>query len=228
MSMATSALTHMTRAQEARSHQRQPSPRNRMAGLADLDQTFLPMEMPADGFSMNAALKYLPYRYFPLALGQLDELRVCAEEYRARWLVLPLDVTVPILAFDNFDSTQRVNNGSVLYGFNFVAVDGEVADFEVNISIICDQQQYFDQTVDATTLRPTPAAALGTDLFPVLFEPVCLWGNPYPQLKVVIANKADVDQRCQLLIHLAEPCQAQGSGSGPLPAYPWSPGAQGT
>jgi hypothetical protein len=201
--------------------QRQPNPRNRHMGLADCDQTFTPMEMPADGFTLNAALKYLPYRYFPLALGQLDEVRLQADKYRARWLALPVDPRVAIPAFDNLDTTQRCNNGSILYGFNFAAIDGTTDDFEVNVAIMCDQQQYFDQTVDSTTLRPQGSAGQGTNLYPTLFEPVCLWGNPYPQLKVVIANKANTPQRCQLVIHLAEPCSAQGSGVGPAPTFPW-------
>lgn len=201
--------------------QRQPNPRNRMVGMADCDQTFVVGEMVADGFSMNAALRYLPYRYFPLALGQLDEIRQQTSNYRARWLVAPLDVTVAIPSFGSLDMTQRVNNGSILYGYNFAAVDGVVSDFEVNITEICNQEQQFDQTVDATCLRPTPAAAQGTDLFPVLFEPRELWGNPQPQLKIVITNKASSAQRCQLLIHLTEPCNAQGPGSGPLAPFPW-------
>lgn len=201
--------------------QRQPSPRNRMAGLSDMDQTFTPGEMVADGFSMNAALRYLPYRYFPLALGQLDEIRARATQYRARWLVTPLDVRVPIPRNGSWDTTQRVNNGSILYGFNFAAVDGTVADYTVNIEELCSQQPWFDQRAEATSLRPTPAGVAGTDLFPVLAEPRLLVGDPYPQLKITITNKADANQRCQLLMHLAEPCEAQGPGSGPLAPFPW-------
>lgn len=186
-----------------------------------MDQTFTIQEMFADGFSMNAALRYLPYRFFPLALGQLDQIRENAAYYRARWLVAPVDVTVPIPAFGNLETTQRANNGSILYGFNFAAVDGNVSDFEINIREICNQESWFDQTVDATVIRPTPAAAAGTDLFPVLFEPRILWGDPHPQLNITIGNKASAAQRCQLLVMLAEPCVDQSPTPGPLAPFPW-------
>lgn len=202
--------------------QRQPNPRNRMKGLADCDQTWAPMEMIADGFTMNAALKYLPYRYFPLALGQLDELRKRHGEYRARWITVPQDVNTVIGPFGEFTTTQRVNNGSVLFGFNFCVVGmGSVSDFEVVVGEICTETQWFDQSIDATGLRPTPAAAGGTDLFPVIVEPQVLRGSPQPQLKVVITNKSSAARSCQLLLHLAEPCSAQGVDAGSLPHFPW-------
>ncbi len=199
--------------------QRHPSPRNRMSGHYDCDMTAAPMPMIADGFSMNSSLRYLPYRSFPLALGQLDELRQARANYREKLLCFPFDVSVPIPARENFDAGQYVNPGSILWGFSFAALDGNASDFDVNITDICAEEGYFEETVEATTLRPQ-AVGTATNLFPVLTEPRVLSGYPI-SIRVVIANKAAVDQRCQFVVHLAEPCSLQeGRVAQPLPKLP--------
>jgi hypothetical protein len=80
---------------------------------------------------------------------------------------------------------------------------------------------YFSAPVQGDKLRPSGNAAGGTNLYPVLIEPRLVSGDPHPQLKVNITNKASADQRCQLLIHTAEPCAVMGPGFGAQPRLPW-------
>ena len=62
-----------------------------------------PLVIPqkVDGFSYNTQLLYLPQRYFPNALAELDILRR-ANNYRPRWFVIPDDIGIPIAPFDTY------------------------------------------------------------------------------------------------------------------------------
>ena len=201
---------------------RVPAPRNQMKGLMDYDMTFCPGLTPADGFSMNAALRYLPYRSFTLYLGQLDELRCCKGEYRGRDFVIPFDLDIAIPAFGTLKYQQQMHPGTVIWGFHFAAVDGEVGDFTVQVkdlnSMIGDRcipyQFFYGEGTDATALRPTGLA--GADLYPVLTEP---YQVEHPGLiDVTIGNKGAEEQRCQLVIRTAEPCSVMGRGYNRMPA----------
>lgn len=197
---------------------RVPNTRNRMAGLNDLDQSSPGMETPADGFSMNADLRYLPYRSFPLFLGQLDELRQCKDEFRARYLTIPYQAGFAIPAYQTFDTGQRTSPGTIVWGLQFAALDGTPNDFRVQITDICSQSSFFSQALVASALRPSGV----TDLYPVLIEPRCVSGGSNSGLKVEITNLAATSQRCQLVLMCAEPCSVQGSGPGAAPPFPWS------
>jgi hypothetical protein len=200
-------------------NRRVPMPRNRMRGLADYDMTFCPSETPADGFSMNAALRYLPYRSFSLYLGQLDELRCCRGSYRNRDFVIPFDVEITIEAFGTLKYQQQMHPGTIIWGFNFSALDEEVSlsDFTVQIKDLCKTYQFFyGDGTDAIALRPTVAA----NLFPVLCEPYVVEKAPGATgglIDVTIGNKTNADQSCQLVIRTAEPCAVMGGGMSRMP-----------
>lgn len=200
-------------------NRRVPAPRNRMRGLTDYDMSWCPSETPADGFSMNAALRYLPYRSFALYLGQLDELRCCRGQYRNRDFVIPFDHSITIEEFGTLKYQQQVHPGTVMWGFNFSALNPEVSlsDFTIQIKDLCQTYQFFyGDGTDATALRPTAAA----DLFPVLCEPYVIEKAPGATgglLDVTIGNKTNAAQSCQLVIRCAEPCAVMGRGYGPMP-----------
>lgn len=199
---------------------RQPNNRNRQIGVGDIDQSCLASYTPADGFTLNANLRYLPYRSFPLFVGQLDEIRAQANDYRMRVLTIPYNFNVPIGAYTEFTTIQSVTPGSVVYGLGFGVLDGEVTDFEVQIVDVCSNIPFFSEPIGAAALRPTGL----TDTYPVLLEPRCVAGDGQTGLEVYITNKAAVAQRCQLLIYMAEPCWVQGPG---IAAYPENPAQYG-
>lgn len=196
---------------------RHPQPRNRGRGLADLDQSEITQHSEADGFTLNANLRYLPYRSFPLFLGNLDQIRQNKDNYRFRVLTLPYNLIDPIPAYENFDGGQTVQTGTCVWGLSFAALDGSASDFEVQIYDTCSGVPFFSEPINAGFLRPTG----GTDLYPILIEPRLIVGNPRPSLRVNIANKASAGQRCQLAILCSEPCKVMGPGYGPIPQLPW-------
>src|SRR4051812_45973140 len=79
------------------------------------------LKQVVDGFTYNTMLQYLPLRFFPHALSQLDILRRAAD-YRARWFVVPDDLGQPIEPFDTFYYQINVAEGSYLWGWEFAAV----------------------------------------------------------------------------------------------------------
>ena len=181
--------------------------------LPDTIQDVCPM--PPDGFAMNAALRYLPYRYFPLALSSLDFIRGNAEGYRAKWIISPHDFNIPIPALDTHVDQVRLVPGSWVWGMTFSAVDGVIADFTVQVTDPCDGNPFFSYFVNATALRAS--GATGTNLFPVLLStPKQITAPGF--LNIEIGNQAEDDQRCQFILLAAEPCRMFGVGPAePLP-----------
>jgi hypothetical protein len=151
-----------------------------------------------DGFSFNANLRFLSYRYFPLALGQLEGLRR-SENHRPRWYPVPEDVTVPIAALDTRVYQLRVVPNSVFWGYQFNAIGSAPANFFVQIG---DPRPFFSAAVIGTALRPSG----NQRLFPVIVEPYMIC--PPGHLEVEITNNdAAAARSCQLLLLFAEPCE---------------------
>lgn len=150
-----------------------------------------------DGFYYNANLRFLPNRYFPLALGQLEGIRR-SENYRPRWYPVPEDVSVLIAARDTRVYQLRVVPNSVFWGYNFNAIGEAASSFFVQVG---DPRPFFSAAIIATALRPTG----NQRLWPVLMEPypVC----PPGHLQVEITNNAATDRACQLMMLFAEPCE---------------------
>lgn len=202
--------------------QRRPQPRNQMRGLMDQDMTFAPAVTCADGFSMNADLRYLPYRSFSLYLGQLDELRGERTKYRGKTYVVPHDLNIAIDPFGTLHYQQPIRPGTIMWGWGFAAIDGTVGQFTVQVRDTCSGYKFFDgEGTLATALRPLNIGAAGAaNLFPVLMEPYVVLPPPRRLtglIDVYITNNASVAQRCQLCIRCAEPCGRAGDWAKTLP-----------
>src|ERR1700679_3819516 len=74
-----------------------------------------------DGFSYNTELLYLPERYFPNALAEMDVLRR-ANNYRPRWFTIPDDIGVPVAPYDTYYYQVEVADGSYCWGYQFASL----------------------------------------------------------------------------------------------------------
>lgn len=172
---------------------------------------------PCDGFTLSAALRYLPMRSFPLYLTNLDPIRtvqVCG--FRQRLHPVPFDVAIPIAATETLLYQQRVPQGTILYGLQFVALDGEPTDYFFNILNPCTGNKLFSSPVRGSWGVPGNGAPAGfrTGLRPVLLDaPIQLVREGI--LQVEITNTLTTNSRCQLVLVCAEPCDAvlQAAGS---------------
>ena len=162
-----------------------------------------------DGFSLNAGLLYLPKRFFPNALAQLDVLRRAAN-YRPRWYCVPDDFNEPIAAYDTLQYQIRVTPGSYLWGLNWTVLPTEdprvdealISDLYVQITDSCSEIPLFNDFVCGAALRPSGA----TQLWPRILGQPRLIIEP-ALVNVEIANTRSHSRQCQLLLHFAEPCE---------------------
>ncbi len=158
--------------------------------------------VPVDGFLLNCRLKWLPERYAPNALGQLDFLRH-STDYRARWYGVPQDPSQVIGAGRTLLYQVRVVPGSWLWGWSFASIGIGEDQFYVQIGDKCTNKTFFSSPVTGNALRSTDTTA---NIFPVLFAQPYLVRAP-GLLDVQITNRdVAVDRIAQLLIHAAEPC----------------------
>jgi hypothetical protein len=156
-----------------------------------------------DGFSMNARLFELPYRYFPLALGQIAWFR-CRNDYRAKWYLIPEDFTVPVAAFDTYIEQVRIEPGSWLYGYNYTSLDGTGSDAFIEIQDPCSGSEFFQSPCVMRSVVPN-APNNNTRLWPTLLTEPHLIRKP-GLIVVKISNRLSVSQRVQFMLHCAEPC----------------------
>ena len=154
-----------------------------------------------DGFTLNAALLYLPKRFFPSALAQLDPLRR-AENYRPRWFCVPDDFNQPIAAYDTLQYQLQVVPGSYLIGMNWTVLDGENTDLYIQITDSCTEIPLGSDFQNGAAFRPSGAA----QLWPRILAQPRLILEP-GLVNVEIANAQSSSRQCQLLLHFAEPCQ---------------------
>jgi hypothetical protein len=181
--------------------QRKPHPRNRKGGLADLDMSLRELFVTPDGITMSAGLKFLPERSYPVYYACLGEVLNSRCDYRARYVNLPHDADILIPAYGTSISTQEVQPGSWLWGWSFASLEDHPEDFTVQMTEVCSGHQFFVSPVRGTVMQPNGT----TGLYPVLVPPFKFRANE-PQIKVEITNRSSTDQRCQLLLCLAEPC----------------------
>lgn len=164
-----------------------------------------------DGFTFNTSLQYLPVRFFPNALAQLDILRR-AENYRARWFVVPDDLDQPIQPFDTFYYQINVAQGSYLWGYSFStisATDPNGAPVETTAKDI------LIQIVDSCTGVPLGVdfwnggashSSAAARLTPTLLTQPRLILEP-GLCNVELSNRTANTITCQILLHFAEPCR---------------------
>jgi hypothetical protein len=175
-----------------------------------MSDQIIPLKQIVDGFSYNASMKYLPNRFFPNALAQLDILRRAAN-YRPRWWAIP-DTPNAVQPYDTFYMQCEVADGSYLWGYNFctlLAISPADASVPVAPTDLCIQ------AVDSCTGIPlfqdyANGGAMtingNSRMYPILLTQPRLILEP-GLVNVSIANRTANTIVCQLLLHFAEPCQ---------------------
>lgn len=156
-----------------------------------------------DGFALNSGLLFLPKRWFPNALAQLDVLRRAAN-YRPRWYCVPdgINFTEAIAAYSTLQFQVQVVPGSYLLGFNWFVLDGELSDFWIQVTDSCTEIPLSSDFQSGAGFRPSGAS----QLWPRLLGQPRLILEP-GLLNVELANTTASARQCQLLLHFAEPCQ---------------------
>jgi hypothetical protein len=150
-----------------------------------------------DAFSLNGYLKDLPFRYFPAALSELAELRNSPGQFR--WYSAPQDIEKPIDATDTHYAQLVIPIGTVIWGMSFVAIDGAVDEFYLQIAE-ADDERWFESFVCATMFASNNTARLRPVLMP---RPHVIKTGT---LKVSINNTDTANaQRCQLLFWTTKP-----------------------
>lgn len=164
-----------------------------------------------DGFSYNTMLYWLPNRYGPNALAQLDILRRAAN-YRARWFVVPDDIDQPVTPYDTLYYQINVAAGSYLWGYQFSSISATDPD---DSPIATTATDLLIEAVDSCTGIPlfqdfASGGGCHSDftsrVVPILLTQPRLILEP-GLVNVQIANRTANTITCQLLLHFAEPCK---------------------
>ena len=177
------------------------------------------LDQVVDGFSYNTCLLYLPNRYFPNALAQMDILRR-ASNFRARWFVIPDDIDQPIAPYDTLYFQLQVSAGAYLWGYQFssISATGDVAP-----PIEPDPIGPVDTTASDILVQAVDSCS-GIPLFqdfangggchsdftarclPILLTQPRLILDP-GLVNVQLSNRTANTITCQLLMHFAVPCR---------------------
>jgi hypothetical protein len=164
-----------------------------------------------DGFTYNTQLLYLPKRYFPNALAQLDILRRAAN-YRPRWFVVPDDIDQPIQPYDTLYYQIEVASNSYLWGYSFASISATAPGGGSTSTTAAD---LLIQAVDSCTSVPLfmdfangagNHSNFTSRANPIILSEPRLILNP-GLVNVEIANRTPNTITCQLLLHFAEPCK---------------------
>ena len=163
-----------------------------------------------DGFMYNSCLLYLPNRFMPAALTQLETLRR-AQNFRARWFCIPDAQAEPIAAYDTFQYQVNIAPGSYLWGmmFNNLTAPNINSDLLISVVDACTGIPLFNDFVNATIASPGAAGApptLTSRNLPVLLTQPRLVLEP-GLVDVEIANQTNGSRTCQLVLMFAEPCR---------------------
>jgi hypothetical protein len=164
-----------------------------------------------DGFTYNSSLQYLPCRFFPNALAQLDILRRAAN-LRARWFVVPDDMNQPVAPFDTLYYQIAVAEGSYLWGYSFASMSATDPN---GASIATTASDILVQLVDSCTGVPLGVDFMNGGGLHSTFSARCLPTLlTQPRLilepglvNVELSNRTANTITCQLLLHFAEPCR---------------------
>ena len=169
------------------------------------------LKQVVDGFSYNSELLWLPNRFFPNALAQLDVLRR-AVNYRARWFVVPDDIDQPIQPYDTLFYQFQVASGSRFWAWSFASISavppggGSVAttaaDLLLQLTENCTGQPLFQDYAIGSGLSSNGNSRNYPNL---VTQPRLVIGPGTVQ--AAIANHTPNTITCQWLLHFAEPCR---------------------
>ncbi len=164
-----------------------------------------------DGFTYNTQLLFLPNRYFPNALAQMDILRRAAN-YRPRWFVVPDDIDQPIQPYDTLYYQIEVAANSYLWGYSFASIS---ATSPTDAPIATTASDLLIQAVDSCTGIPLfqdfanaggNSSNFTSRANPIILSQPRLILNP-GLVNVEISNRTPNTITCQWLLHFAVPCR---------------------
>ena len=171
----------------------------------------LTVPQKVDGFSYNTELLYLPNRYFPNALAELDILRR-ANNYKPRWFTIPDDAGEPVQPFDTYYYTCEVADGSYCIGYEFASLSAlnqaggnaatTAADICIQATDVCSGISLFQDFANGLGCHSDGSARCS----PILLSRPRLILNP-GLVNVEISNRTANLITCQLLLLFAEPCR---------------------
>ena len=168
------------------------------------------LDQVVDGFSYNTDLLYLPNRYFPNALSQLDILRRAAN-FRARWFVIPDDIDQPLQPYDTLYFQIQVEPGAYLFGYMFSSISATASGSPVATTA----SDVLVQAVDSCSGVPlfqdfANGGGCHSDFtsrcLPILLTQPRLVLAP-GLVNVQLSNRTANTITCQLLMHFAVPCR---------------------
>ncbi len=169
------------------------------------------LEQVVDGFSYNTNLLYLPNRYFPHALAQLDILRRAANR-RPRWFTIPDAIDQPIQPYDTLYFQINVFPESYLWGYMFTSLSAigpddrpaEHTPSDILIQAVdsCSGIPLFQDFANGGGCHSNFTARC----LPILLTQPRLILEP-GLVNVQLSNRTPNAITCQLLLHFAVPCR---------------------
>jgi hypothetical protein len=176
------------------------------------------LNTPFDGFTLNPAIRFLPYHFTPMALGQLDTLRR-ANRYRMKIHALPDDFNQPLAAYETQEFQVQVSAGTYLWGvlfnqFNSSWVKVAPSGILWQVTEACNGLQLNSDFCGGqgwTGFMTTPPNAGGS--LPHLLVQPKLFLEP-GNIAVELSNIGTTTTRMQLLLFFAEPCVVIEEGEG--------------
>lgn len=171
----------------------------------------LPSNALCDGFTLNPFTILAPYRYFAGALAQMEILRRAAT-YRSRWYAAPDDYNQPLQPYETFEMQVKVSAGSYLWGMRFISYDENWAQVSpanvvVQVTDVCTGIPLFREFAPTGGFSFYTASGQQRGIsIPHLMSQPRLFLEP-GDVNVEMCNLGSTEQRCQLLLHFAEPCE---------------------
>lgn len=168
------------------------------------------LDQVVDGFSYNTCLLYLPNRYFPNCLAQLDILRRAAN-FRPRWFTIPDDIDQPIAPYDTLYFQIQVAAGAYLWGYQFKTLKATNGDAPAETT----SSDILVQAVDSCSGIPlfqdfANGGGCHSDFtarcLPILLTQPRVILDP-GLVNVQLSNRTANSITCQLLMHFALPCK---------------------
>lgn len=151
-----------------------------------------------DGFTLNPHILDAEARY---AFDAVTQLRRFSGRriLRPRWHCIPPQLAQTIPAQDVFSHQVQLIPGTLVYGINFHAITGNLADYHLDII-----DTYRQMSITQNAVFATAYAVNGSPIRPVLFAiPKVVEGSGLWQVK--ISNSAAIPQQAQMILYCAEP-----------------------